>query len=240
MYIPKPQADHALDHQGDIIIVLHISPVEKSADDQSNTPVVSQGEPSNQPNDSADAEAVAELNASVNDVESRSVRYRVSSRHLCLASRVFRTMLEGPWKEKRGTSNAPLEMSTTQWDPDAFLIVLQIIHGQHRSVPRTVTMEQLRDIAIIVDYYQCHEAIEIFADFWVPGVQKDCQATSLEEALPYLFIASVFHAQDLFRKTATAVVSYAKGPLDTRGLPIPTYLISRLIPSRACSFTVSS
>lgn len=197
-----------LDHRGDVIIDLRVQPNANSTTDLRDDGVA---DPKPEP-----------LAA---DSKPDSVRYLVSSRHLCLASPVFRAMMEGPWLETPGTSSEPRRIMAVEWDPDALLIVLRVIHGQHRSVPRRVPIAQLREIALIVDYYKCHEAVEVFGSFWVPAIEKGCPTTSAEGALLYFFIASVFREEQLFEKAATAILSYGKGPLDTGRLPIAPALI---------------
>ncbi|KAG6001424.1 hypothetical protein E4U43_001322 [Claviceps pusilla] len=111
-----------------------------------------------------------------------SVRFKVSSKHLILASPVFKAMLCGHWKEsilltKMGrtqdtrTSNsqdgALPEITTTQWDKRAFLILLNIFHGRNHSVPVRVDLHVLVNISIMVDYYKCHDSTAFFASLWM-------------------------------------------------------------------------
>jgi hypothetical protein len=36
------------------------------------------------------------------------------------------------------------------------------MHGKHLAIPQTVDLELLANIACVVDYYDCHEAVEPF------------------------------------------------------------------------------
>ncbi|RYP41939.1 hypothetical protein DL767_000676 [Monosporascus sp. MG133] len=64
------------------------------------------------------------------------IQFRLSSRHLVLASSFFRKALEGPWKEGHSvTSDGCRYIHTEEWDPDALLVLMQIIHGRNWSVP---------------------------------------------------------------------------------------------------------
>lgn len=40
--------------------------------------------------------------------------------------------------------------------------MLDIMHGKHLAIPQTVDLELLANIACVVDYYDCHEAVEPF------------------------------------------------------------------------------
>ena len=42
-------------------------------------------------------------------------------------------------------------------------IVLRAIHDQHRKAPKTVSLDMLAQIEIIVDYYEVHETVELIA-----------------------------------------------------------------------------
>ncbi|KAM0337502.1 hypothetical protein ACHAPQ_003073 [Fusarium lateritium] len=95
------------------------------------------------------------------------VEFRVSSRHLSLASPVFRAMLESKFKESRLNEQGLYEIQATEWDAEALVILLDIIHGHHRDVPKQISVETLSHIAIIVDYYGCHEIMELVFTAWM-------------------------------------------------------------------------
>ncbi|RYP62552.1 hypothetical protein DL771_009682 [Monosporascus sp. 5C6A] len=88
------------------------------------------------------------------------VQFRLSSRHLVLASPFFKKALGGPWKEGHSvTSDGCRYIHTEEWDPNALLVLMQIIHGRNWGIPRSVSLEMLAKIAVLVDYYKCHEAL---------------------------------------------------------------------------------
>ena len=69
--------------------------------------------------------------------KSQQIRMKVSSRHLALSSTVFRTSLRSGFKEAvtlrtTGTVEIPLPDD----HPAAFLILLNVVHGHTRQVPR--------------------------------------------------------------------------------------------------------
>ncbi|KAJ1325459.1 hypothetical protein MN608_08652 [Microdochium nivale] len=102
-------------------------------------------------------------------------RFRVSSRHLSLASPVFQQMLNGPWKEAAlatagGGDRRKIEAS--EWDTEATVILMDIIHGHFSQVPRAVSLELLAKIAILVDYYKCHEIVCLFSSMWIADLKK--------------------------------------------------------------------
>ncbi|KAJ4127912.1 hypothetical protein NW768_008195 [Fusarium equiseti] len=94
-------------------------------------------------------------------LEDTQVEFRVSSRHMSLASPVFRAMLESKFKESQLNEQGLYEVQASEWDAEAFVILLDIIHGHNRDVPKRISVETLSQIAIIVDYYGCHEIMEL-------------------------------------------------------------------------------
>ncbi|KAK2936938.1 hypothetical protein FoTM2_000154 [Fusarium oxysporum f. sp. vasinfectum] len=126
------------------------------------------------------------------------VHMRVSSRHLIFASRTFRAMLEGPWKE--GTHHS--------------------IHGRHHGIPTKITDGLLTRIAIIVDYYECRQAIHFNYEVWAHG--KTLPSELCNAALLWLHVSWVFHDENRFRIAARLFVRFSIGAYDfkTHDLPV--------------------
>lgn len=152
--------------------------------------------------------------------EEVEVRMRVSSRHLILASRVFRAMLEGPWKEGNSSSGPFRQISAEDWDAFALAIVLDSIHARHHGMPTKIQLGLLARIATIVDYYQCREAMHFNYKTWaLYGIVHPWQndATALQ-----LYVSWVFHDYDVFQKAANSALRHGKGmsSLNTHDLPV--------------------
>ncbi|CBF89996.1 predicted protein [Aspergillus nidulans FGSC A4] len=65
------------------------------------------------------------------------VQIQVSARHLALGSPVFDRMLHGSWKEGREfKEKGSIVLVVDNWDVDAFLVVLNILHSQLLKLPR--------------------------------------------------------------------------------------------------------
>ncbi|KAG8674292.1 hypothetical protein FPOAC2_00303 [Fusarium poae] len=121
------------------------------------------------------------------------VRIRVSSRHLILASRTFRTMLEGPWKENLsqapGSQSVPLQIKTTDWDAAALVIVLDVIHGRYQGIPKTIDIGLLTRIATVVDYYECHESLQLISDIWMANLLHEVPGRFCKISFLWLYIS---------------------------------------------------
>lgn len=52
-----------------------------------------------------------------------------------------------------------------------FLILMMILHGRTRAVPRKISSKRLSEMAVLVDYYECYEAVEVFSDMWIDALE---------------------------------------------------------------------
>ncbi|KAF5571552.1 hypothetical protein FPHYL_299 [Fusarium phyllophilum] len=154
--------------------------------------------------------ALAEENAiKVRTTLEGEVRMRVSSRHLILASPFFRSALEGPWRSRTSSFfGKPLrQIIAYKWDAVAFALVLDIIHGRHRGVPRSVDIMLLTRIATIVDFYHCQEVVQIFADHWY-GIDNLLWSEYSSRTLMWLFISWVFSGEEAFNKATEMTLGH--------------------------------
>ncbi len=150
------------------------------------------------------------------------VRMRVSSKHLTLASPYFKKMLHGPWIESAiSDSNKTIE---SEGDVAAMLILMNIIHGNVRSVPRSVKIEMLVKIAVLVDYYQCHEVTELFVETWIRDLERDVPGSYGRNLVLWLTVSCVFSQKSLLTRLAQVASRQSTTPLQTMGFPIPNHV----------------
>ncbi|KAK7428164.1 hypothetical protein QQZ08_005404 [Neonectria magnoliae] len=167
---------------------------------------------------------------SATDDQSKWVRMRVSSRHLILASPVFRMMLEGPWLEAAVPESELREIREIRngsWHLDALIIVLDAIHGHHRSIPTSLSLDMIAKVAIIVDYYKCQEIMEVFAEIWINALKKDIPKSYGKESTLWLLICWVFSMSEGFAEMSMLAAKSSKTLLDAPDLPIPAHILSR-------------
>jgi hypothetical protein len=146
----------------------------------------------------------------------------VSSKHLFLASSFFEEMLQAHFKEGQTLrSDGFLELPLPDDDPIAFCILLDIIHGHTRKVPRTVDMNMLADIAILVDKYQLQEVVEVFSDGWIKSLEPQVPTKSSEDLIVWLCISWVFGCADQFKKMTQILERESDSTVNAEGLPIP-------------------
>ncbi|EGU72601.1 hypothetical protein BFJ70_g16955 [Fusarium oxysporum] len=181
-------------------------------------------------------EALSDNDSGLSDVSSlpqaepepRHIRFRLCSQHLRLASTFFRTLMRGDWKETESEPGFKWTVSARDWDHEAFLMLMNIIHHQTRAVPRTVAIETLAKVAVLVDYYGCYQAVEPWAETWISNLGSDLPIYYAREILLRLTVAWVFSDYGAFRLLTKVVIRRSRGPIETLGLPIPQQIVDAL------------
>ncbi|KAJ8071767.1 hypothetical protein OCU04_002082 [Sclerotinia nivalis] len=130
--------------------------------------------------------------------ELKEIHMLVSSKHMVLVSPVFKAMLQ--WSNfKDGyamKAHGKVEVPLPDDDPEAMRILVDIVHCHHKDVPRKVKLSLLTHLAILVDKYRLHEAVQIYSDMWISHAKKKFPSTMAEDGtevcLQWLCISWVF------------------------------------------------
>ncbi|GAB0140927.1 hypothetical protein EsHS_00001535 [Epichloe bromicola] len=176
------------------------------------------------------------------------VRFRLSSKHLSLASPVFNAMLSGGWKESitpvdRSEKNQNeeaqdgqlREITATEWDTEAFLLLLNIFHGRHRQVPLVIDLDMLVKMSVLVDYYKSYEITEFFMNIWVNKLLDTLPNSHGKDSMKWLFVSWVTSHADIFKKMTELAMRESNGPLETWGLPLPLALLTTIEKRRSAA-----
>ena len=157
--------------------------------------------------------------------EEESIHYHVSSRHLMLASSTFKRMLaqDGFAESVRNEVDGLYHIVAHDWDPEAFLIVLRIVHGRNKQVPREVTLEMLAKIAVLEDYYNFEESLDVFTEVWVQSLTKTSIPTIYcRDLVLWVWVAWIFDVEQQFTQATDTVIRQSTESFQTLELPIPT------------------
>ncbi|CAG9977258.1 unnamed protein product, partial [Clonostachys byssicola] len=153
-----------------------------------------------------------------------------SKKHLSTASRRAHKVLCGGFKESIPDEGDGLHHWTIQpiFDSYAWKIVLKIIHGRNRDLPRTVTVEQLAGIAAIVDDLGCHEVVWFFAQGWLPQPPYAFHILTEQDTARLILIAFVFDQPEMFQyATQQAVVETFPNSFEF-GIPIRPIILEHI------------
>ena len=156
--------------------------------------------------------------------EEVSIRYYVSSRHLMLASPMLKRALlkDGFAESRRDGTDGLYHVEASDWDPEAFLIVLRIVHGRNKQVPREVTLEMLAKIAILEDYFNFGQALDPFTDIWIERLAKTpIPAVCCRNVVLWVWVAWVFDIEKQFLEATATAIQQSTDSFPTLGLPIP-------------------
>lgn len=149
------------------------------------------------------------------------LQIRASSKHLTLACPQFKRTLQHGFQEGNELkSKGYLRIPVQDWPPLPFLILTMIFHGRTRTVPRKVSLERLVEIAIIVDYYECYEAMEVFSDMWINALAER-PLESVFDAEKWLFISWVFQQDTIFERSSKYLQLRYTSNMATTPFPIP-------------------
>ncbi|KAF7908519.1 uncharacterized protein EAF01_004274 [Botrytis porri] len=176
---------------------------------------------------SVENESMDEPSASREDVH-----MLVSSKHMCLASPVFKAMLQhNNFKEGRELASAgKIEIALPDDDPDAFAILMCIIHGRTRNVPREIDLDLLSRISTLVDKYQLHEVVEIMSDRWISLLEAELPEEFTDDFLPWLSISWVFEKPSIFKEVTRIAERQSNGKIgeDRDDIPIPNRVLDAI------------
>lgn len=153
--------------------------------------------------------------------EGEGIDLLVSSRHMALASPVFKAMLrhEGFKEGHILSTEGSVKVQLPDDSPRAMRIVCSIIHSQNRRVPRKVSLKRLASIAILVDKYQMVETVESYSDTWIDRLKPELPteyitAEDEKKIFRWMEIAWVFGRAEEFKAMTCLVERGGYSDLD--------------------------
>lgn len=139
-----------------------------------------------------------------------SIRFLVVSQVLWTASPVFRCMFGPRSKFMEGTMVREAQVNGTQPpsiscdDPEAFGLVLNILHHRCESVPEIISVDMFVEVATITDKYDMRCALSLWALVWLERLRGRKLLGSPH--VGWLFVAWIFQWQDVFSSVVPIIV----------------------------------
>ena len=156
------------------------------------------------------------------DIDQNCSRIQVSAKHLMLASPFFKRLLTGGWKESvTYFQKGSVEIIADGWDIEALMILLRAIHGKYRDIPRKLPLEMLAKVAVIADYYECREVLDLLAEVWIEKMDEKIPSATSRDLVLWLWISWFFRLPEEFQSSTSIAMSQSYGCIDTLELPIP-------------------
>lgn len=150
----------------------------------------------------------------------------VSSNAMCLASPVWRAMLDpkGHFKEAKER-----EIEFPEDDLEALLIVLRIAHLQFRQLPESVTFQGLVKLAVVCDKYDTVGAIRKWLPEWLAPWNEHDLSSGYEEWLSIAWTnGDCVKFQKLTRHLILSCDTYDAGRLCRFGMPLEVSIIPNI------------
>jgi len=157
------------------------------------------------------------------------VHFKVSSKHLSLASRRFKIMLRGNWEEAKtvhedGCRHVTLDSG---FDPGALKLLLDIIHGKTSKVPRSLNLEMLAKLSVLVDDFECYEEVDVFVDIWLDSLPISPPTEYGRDLVLWILVSSVFRKSELYKSTTRTAILRSTEPIQTLGLPVRGIIVGK-------------
>ncbi|GIC92662.1 BTB/POZ domain-containing protein [Aspergillus udagawae] len=154
--------------------------------------------------------------------EAGVVRYRASSKHLSLASQYFEKRLKKEWREgEELQKNGCIELDVPDTDPEAFSILLDLMHCRTQEVPTLVTFDELVELAVQVDYFKCHGVVGLYPARWIEPWKAKRLNAYCDETGKWIFVSGVFNDCELYASVTCLAIRQSKDFINTLDLPIP-------------------
>lgn len=177
--------------------------------------------------DNADAKSSA--------VQTGGIHYYCSAAHLKVASKTFEKALSGEWVESMRKDDGRYHIVVEDWDEEALLILLNVLHAKYDEVPRTVDLELLAKLVTVIDYYQCREATALITEKWLGDALAKSGPSNFfaRPLILWLYVAVVFRHSGIFELATKHIVELGvDGSLRNLGLPIPQVVSGMLEPHK--------
>ena len=102
-------------------------------------------------------------------------RLLVHSHFLSQASPVFQRMFSGEFVESQGLSALASRAIKLDDDPKALFTHTKLIHLCHKGLAISPTAEELYNLAVVVDKYDCYDAVSITMSAWLHTLDTTTQ-----------------------------------------------------------------
>ncbi|KAK5219157.1 hypothetical protein LTR72_008339 [Exophiala xenobiotica] len=216
-----PWEDQIFDPDGDVVLILGGASVSNASITDDTLP--------DTPMQNSEAESPSPCQQHDETNECDSFEAKVSSKHLILASRVFRAMFNGNFREAVDLHKQEVsKVALPDDNPDALVTLLDIVHGLNRQVPRKFTETQFLDIVMLIDKYELHEATYLFTDIWFQHLWKWTEKTP-PNLFDWIYICWVLTKASEFKNlTRTAILESQSDLGQSYTGPCPTFIVQKV------------
>ncbi|KAG9253428.1 uncharacterized protein F5Z01DRAFT_623717 [Emericellopsis atlantica] len=147
-------------------------------------------------------------------------KMRLSSQHLILASDYFKSALTKGFAESVPESGEFAHVVRAEnMNLEALRLVMSIVHGQTHQVPRKISLDLLAKVAVVVDYYKFHKAVDFFFQVWAEQIETPAEWQYGTGFLLRLLVSCIFQEKEMFQKLTKVYLLHSRGPIHHLDLP---------------------
>lgn len=117
------------------------------------------------------------------------------------------------------------EISATEWNTEALLLLMNVIHGHHKKVPQKISLETFAHLSVLVDYYKCLEITELFSRLWIGRYKSRLSTARGQTLVLWIFVSWSFSNAALFEQMTELAMKESQGLLETLDLPLPRIIL---------------
>ena len=149
--------------------------------------------------------------------------------HIFVVSSHVMSLMCGPWSamldpERHFTEANYDTISLYGDDPSALKILFRIAHLQFDLVPRSLTVNELMHVSVVVDKYQAMKLVQLFLSSWGESFAAETNQGS-DAYEDWLCIAWVFGWDEIFELATTNIIldcttNVEGGLMDSKGVKI--------------------
>ncbi|KAF5633628.1 hypothetical protein F25303_9057 [Fusarium sp. NRRL 25303] len=100
----------------------------------------------------------------------------VDSNTLCRASEVFRAMLRGHFSDSKPANDLHRwEVKLPEDDPEAFVVLMDIVHANFDHAPLNLRPQELYNICVLTNKYDMTKTLRPMATAWYQRLKSMCQ-----------------------------------------------------------------
>lgn len=238
-------AQRTFDPEGDVVLRLHYPPSNDNTPDHdglglpialASTSIHEPASPASSTNSDVIFTPTSTVTLRAPSIRSgRPVNMRVSSRHLILASPVFKAIIESRLPAGQTTSQPRAEITLHNDDPGAFEILMNIMHNHVRKVPDRVDLEMMVKLSVLVDKYQVWQVMGLYVEMWMLKLHDSMPTSYTSDIMSWLSISWVFKLREDFKRVSRIAQQESTAKLTNNGpnpLPVPRTIIGNAEPRR--------